>query len=200
MKLSEKLKKIGACDYAVEWVKDGHEVDAWQSCGNSSWMFWLLKKTATKKDCRKFVLIACDCAMLVKDRWLENDDGSANAIRLAYAWAHGEKVSLGELNAASEATNAAAWAAERATAWDARTDPRAATWNATNAASEAANAAISGAKAAISAAKGENPDAHATWAACAASASAWAMINLNDSNDKKCCDIIRNYFKTLPKF
>jgi len=48
MKPTTKLKKLGACIDAVEWVRQFKTLEeAWQKCERSDWMFWYYRKCNT---------------------------------------------------------------------------------------------------------------------------------------------------------
>ncbi len=45
MTLRDQLEKLGACDESLEWVRGKTIKQAWETCENTSWMFWILIKT-----------------------------------------------------------------------------------------------------------------------------------------------------------
>ena len=44
-----KLLRLGACEEAIEWVKDRSPQKAWDECNKPGWMFWLLQHTMREK-------------------------------------------------------------------------------------------------------------------------------------------------------
>jgi hypothetical protein len=176
MKFKDTLKKLGACGDAVEWVADRTEKQAWAECKRGDWMMWLIKKSHPKKVSlayrKKLVLCACDVAETSLKYVAKDEKRPAEAIRIARAWANGEKVTLKEVEAAANAAYAAANAANAAYAAYAAAYAAYAA-NAANAAN-AAYAAYAAAYAAYA--------ANAANAAYAAYAAAYA-------------DIVRKYFK-----
>jgi len=45
MTFREQLKKLNACDEALEWVGNKSLEKAWKTCSSSEWMLWVLTKT-----------------------------------------------------------------------------------------------------------------------------------------------------------
>jgi len=43
MKFREKLKRIGACQEAIDWVGDKSPKEAWMTCGEMFWMYWFVE-------------------------------------------------------------------------------------------------------------------------------------------------------------
>jgi len=128
MKELEKLKKLSACSGALEYVETKKTfTEAWKDCERGNWMLWLIGKTVGKpgdKSRRKLVLAACDCAELSLKYVKKGETRPAEAIKVARAWANGEKVTLDEVKAAADdayfaAYHAAADAAYAAYAADA---------------------------------------------------------------------------------
>ena len=121
MKFKDKLVKMGACDDAVEWVGDRDEKTAWAECKRGDWMLWLIKNRHPKVTLayrKKLVLCTCDIAETVLKHVPADEKRPAEAIRIARAWANGEKVSLHDVkNAAAYAAAAAAYAAAAAAAY-----------------------------------------------------------------------------------
>ena len=124
MKFKEKLKKLGACNSAIEWVGNRDSKTAWAECKRGDWMFWLIKTSNPKITLlirKKLVLCACDIADTVLEHVPKDEKRPAEAIRIARSWAHGEKISLDEIKSAAHAAvyaaNAAAHAAAHAAAY-----------------------------------------------------------------------------------
>ena len=116
MKFKDKLVKMGACDDAVEWVGDRDEKTAWAECKRGDWMLWLIKNRHPKVTLayrKKLVLCTCDIAETVLKHVPADEKRPAEAIRIARAWANGEKVSLHDVKNAAAAAYAAAYAADK---------------------------------------------------------------------------------------
>ena len=190
MTFQEKLKKLKACSDAVEWVGNRTAKQAWNECQRGDWMLWLIGNSNPKNTLalrRKIVLCACDIAETSLKYIPKTENRSAEALRIARAWAHGEKISTDQLIAASDAAGAASAAARSAR-------------DAAGAASAAASAAASDA-AWVAASDAAWVSAWAAWAAIAAawaaraaasdaaSAAAWASS----------ANIVRKYFQNPPK-
>lgn len=104
MKLQQYLKKINACEDAVQWVGDRNLQEAWGNCERGDWMLWLMQR-AELCDLRKLTLAKAKCANLV--RHLMKDKRSLKALNTAFAFAEG-KATKGELAAAAAAAATAA--------------------------------------------------------------------------------------------
>ena len=115
MKFKDTLKKLDACNSAIEWVGEKTAQQSWDQCKNGSWMLWLMKAKYKNKVPlairKKLVLCACDIAETVLKNVPKDEKRPAEAVRLARAWAKGEKVTLDEVKHA--ASNAAACSSSR---------------------------------------------------------------------------------------
>ena len=152
MKFKDQLKKLEACNSAIEWVGNKTTKQAWDACEKGSWMLWLISKTNPKVSLpmrKKLVLCACDIAETSLKHVKAGETRPAEAIRLARAWANGEKVTQQEVETAAYAANAA-YSAYAANAANAAANAAYAAANAANAAysANAANAAYAAANAA----------------------------------------------------
>jgi hypothetical protein len=111
---TERLGKLGACKEAVEWCLGYKSIEAaWRACEKGNWMLWLAGKLSgpsgnSKR--RKLVLAACECAQISLAYVKPGEKRPAEALKIATAWAMGEKVTLDEVKAA--AADAAAYAAD----------------------------------------------------------------------------------------
>jgi hypothetical protein len=134
MKFKDRLKNLKACSAAIEWVGSRTAASAWKECKRGDWILWLIDKSNPKITLamrRKLVLCACDIAETSLKHVPAGEKRPAEALRVARAWARGEKVSLDEVKTAAYAAYAAYAAAYAAYA----------AANAANAAYAAANAA-----------------------------------------------------------
>ena len=117
MTFKEKLEKLNACKSAIEWVGDRDIKTAWAECKRGDWMLWLVNASnprITLAMRKKLVLCSCDIAESVLKYIPQDEKRPAEAVRIARAWANGEKVSLNDVNAAYAAAYAAANAANAA--------------------------------------------------------------------------------------
>ena len=58
---SALLKKLGACDDAIEWAKSVKSLsEAWSKCDRADWMTWALNNISFRDD-KKIRLFACAC-------------------------------------------------------------------------------------------------------------------------------------------
>jgi hypothetical protein len=164
----EGLRKLLACDPAVEWVKQhgGSAADCWHDCDNGSWMGWLIGYMKLYESPQKLSLCLADiikpCSKILPEA------GAAEKTLRLYATG---KATIEKVNAAAEAAGkaaeAAGWAAGRAT--------EAAGWAAGRAAEAAGWAALAAGRATEAAgwAAGRAAEA-AGWAALAAGRAALA--------------------------
>jgi hypothetical protein len=130
--MKELLKKLNACEPAIEWAENKTWEEIYKTCHRGDWLLWLFKET-NPDDLQKITLAKGHCAATVLH--LMKDERSINAVKVAIAF--------GEGNASREDLNAAYTAAAAAAAADA------AYYAATNAAYAAAtNAAYAAAAAA----------------------------------------------------
>jgi len=161
------LKRRGACQEAVDWVKENEYeslADGWDKCQRSDWMLWLLDKVKYEND-RDLRLFACACVRAVWDKL--TDERSRNVVEVAERFAVGDATEE-ELTAARSAAAAAA-APAAAPAYSAARAAWSAAWSAWPVVRLAAESAYSAALATWS----------ATWlatrsAARSAAESAWA--------------------------
>ena len=109
-----RLRKLNACNLAVEWVKQhgGSAADCWRDCDNGSWMGWLIGYMKLYESPQKLALCLADiikpCSKLLPEAKVVE-----KTLRL---YATG-KATIEEVNAAAgaaEAAEAAVWAAGRA--------------------------------------------------------------------------------------
>jgi hypothetical protein len=133
--MKEILKKLNACDPAIEWVADRTIEQAVADCYRGDWLLWLAARLEI--DNRKLTLAKGMCANTA--RHLMKDEQSINAVDAAIAYGKGE-IGNNELANAAAAANAAAYADDDAYAAAAYAYAAAAA-NAVNAAAYAANAA-----------------------------------------------------------
>ena len=107
---TDKLRKLRACNDAVEWAKDYPSLTAaWKVCERADWMLWLLGRARAGR--KKIVLCACDCARLALPYVLDGEARPLKAIEIAEAWVRGEATIEDVRNAADAAADAAAYAA-----------------------------------------------------------------------------------------
>jgi hypothetical protein len=143
-KLVLKLKRLGACEEAVEWAEPYSTLaDAWEKCERGDWMLWLAGKARAKLCTRQqLVLAACECARLALGHVPAGEDRPRVAIETAERWARGE-ATLAEVRKAAAAAYAtyAAYAAAAANAAAAAYAADAADADAAYAADAAADAA-----------------------------------------------------------
>ena len=116
MKFTDKLKKMGACEVAVEFAaKYSSLQETWDACDRGDWMLWLIGKKAGKPDSKsrkKLVLTACKCARLSLKYVEKNDKRPLITIQTVEKWAKGQgDISLADVRAAYAAADAAAYAA-----------------------------------------------------------------------------------------
>ena len=108
MTLQEQLKKLNACEDAKEWAKDFTTLkEAWDVCHRGDWMLWIYKKIHPD-NLRELTLAKGYCANTV--RHLMKDERSIKAVDTSIAFGEG-RATLDQLNAASDAAYAAAYAA-----------------------------------------------------------------------------------------
>jgi len=134
MKHINYLKKLNACNDAVEWAKQFKSLqEAWDNCERGDWMLWLLGKQSGdpySKSRKKLVLTACKCARLSLKHVPKGENRPLRAIQTAEKWARGDRdVSLQDVRSAADAADAvyaagyaagyAAYAADAADAADA---------------------------------------------------------------------------------
>ena len=106
-----QLYRLGACYEAIKWVGDKEFEEAWASCEDMDWMFWLAEKL--KVDSKLSIQAACRCARLVLHLVLKGEERPKRAVETIEAWLEG-RASIEEIQAASEAAWIASCAATRA--------------------------------------------------------------------------------------
>ena len=84
----EKLKKLGACEDAVDWASQVSSLgEAWDSCERADWLLWLAARTSRRE---LVVAAACACARTVLHLVPEGEERPRLAIETAEAWTRGE--------------------------------------------------------------------------------------------------------------
>jgi hypothetical protein len=197
MKLKQLLKRLRACNEAIEWTEENNITtltEAWAKCERGDWMLWFAGKRSGEPESEKrkvLVLAACECARLALP--YAKSPTVLACIETTEKWARGD----GEFARVREARSAAAYAAADAAYADAAyaaayaTDADAA---AAYDAAAAAYAAAAYAAAAAAAAAGAAAYAAATYAAAAAADDADAR----NRTLKKCANIIRKHYPKHP--
>ncbi len=142
--LKRRLKSLGACSEAIEWLGKRDLATAWKECERPDWMLWLAGRIVDRK---LLVKAACKCAELalpIFEAEYPKDTRVRNCIAVTLMWVAG-KATLDEVRVARRGAAAAA-AAYAAHAADAA-------YAAANAAADAAYAADAAAYAACAAAR-----------------------------------------------
>jgi hypothetical protein len=195
-----KLKRIGACNEAVDWVKEhgGTSEECWSDCVHGDWMAWLTVKDAKKLHVSKRQLVSAlaDCAALSLkyfEKKYPDDKRVRDCIKTCRKYAKGEATDE-ELENAYAAASAASAASAYAASASAYAAASAAAYAAYAAASAASAAAYAYAYAAASAAS-----AAASAAAYAAYAVAHAYGIAREKTMKQCANIFRKHFQELLK-
>jgi len=115
MKEYAKIKSLGACQSALEWLQSYTDPQkAWGECERGDWMLWLLSCPSSDNESRKkLVYTACQCARLA----LPNikDERARKCIETTEAWTRGEASIAQVKDARSAAYDAAVFAANDAT-------------------------------------------------------------------------------------
>jgi hypothetical protein len=125
-----KLKQLGACDDALEWVATQPDAEtAWATCPRHEWLMWLLGELHIRGALTRqtLVLAACAAAETALPHVLAGEERPRVAIETALRWARGEatveevRVASADADAyyaraAARAARAAAHAAARAAA------------------------------------------------------------------------------------
>lgn len=115
--LKRKLKSLGACEEAREWLGKRDLETAWKECERPDWMIWLAGRIVDRK---LLVKTACKCAELalpIYEAKYPNDMRVRNCIAVTLKWVAG-KASLGDVATARRAAaDAAAYAAYAAYAY-----------------------------------------------------------------------------------
>lgn len=81
-KFQKLLENFEACDDARWWVGTKTPQEAWETCIESEWMFWILRRTSVDK--QLLVKLAADMALSIMH--LNDDPEVAEAIDAAEAW------------------------------------------------------------------------------------------------------------------
>ena len=111
------LKKLGACNSAVNYAHGITIQEAWENCHRGDWMLWFYRRQFPT-EIRKFTLAKAYCANTV--RHLMNDERSIKAVDVAIKFGYGFatqddlKSAAADADAASVAAYAAAAAAAAA--------------------------------------------------------------------------------------
>ena len=197
-KFIKKLKKLNAYSEAIEWVKTQKTPqEAWDLCERGDWMLWFAGKLSGKPESNSrkiLVLAACKCTRLVLKYIKKGEKRPLKAIQTAEAWAKNKKdVSLCDVKKAAYTAVADAAVADA----DADADADAA-YTATDAAAYAAAYAAytAAAYAAYTAVADADAAAYAAYAAAAAAAD--AVYAVRQKTLKKCADIVREFYPTIP--
>jgi len=194
-KLVKKLKKLEACEEAIEWAKQHNSMaQCWRECERGDWMLWFIGKLSGQPRSRsrkKLVLTACGCARLSLKYVPKGENSPLRAIQTAERYAQNE-ATLEEIRkaayAAADAYDAYAYASYAAYDADASDAYAAAAYAAADAAAYASCAS-------------DDADA-ADAAAYAADASAYAAAaaDAREQTLKQCADIVRKHYPTIPRF
>ena len=117
MEAIKELRKMGACQEAIDWLKTQPDwKTAWSTCERGDWMLWLLGSLSGSprtNSRHKLVLTTCQCARLALPYVAKDEGKSLEAIKTAEAWANRTKrITLQDVRKAA----AAAYAAAAATA------------------------------------------------------------------------------------
>lgn len=60
MRLATRLSKLGACDSAIEWVRDATDAQAtWEACNRPDWLLWLIGRRAGTRAKRRDLMRLC---------------------------------------------------------------------------------------------------------------------------------------------
>jgi hypothetical protein len=113
--LKRKLKLLGACSEALEWLGKRDLETAWKECERPRWMLWLAGEIVDRK---LLVKAACKCAELVLPIYeakYPKDKRVRNCIAVTLKWAAGE-ATLEDVTTTSHAAYVAAIAADAAIA------------------------------------------------------------------------------------
>lgn len=97
--MKELLKKLNACQPAIEWAGDKTWEEIYKTCHRGDWLLWLFKKTMEDNEAnlRLLTLAKGHCAATVLH--LMKDEKSINAVKVAIAFGEGN-ASREDLNAA----------------------------------------------------------------------------------------------------
>ena len=182
-KLVKKLKKLEACEEAIEWAKQHNSMaQCWRECERGDWMLWFIGKLSGQPRSRsrkKLVLTACGCARLSLKYVPKGENSPLRAIQTAERYAQNE-ATLEEIRKAADA-----YAAYDADASDAYA---------------AAAYAAADAAAYASCASDDADAADAAAYAADTSAYAAAAADAREQTLKQCADIVRKHYPTIPRF
>jgi len=91
----EKLKRLGACQEAVEWAaKFPSGQAAWDACERPDWMAWYISWSITKRGSRahrKLVGVIARCVRPVLKYVPKSEKRPKRALDLATRWSHGDR-------------------------------------------------------------------------------------------------------------
>src|SRR5882672_9978527 len=90
---STLLKKLGACEEAVEWSAGKSLKETWEQCERGDWLLWLVGYMVGKEGWpirQQLVLAACACAETSLKYVSKGEDRPRLAIETARKWARGE--------------------------------------------------------------------------------------------------------------
>src|SRR5271165_5649285 len=82
------LRKLNACEPAVNWVGDRDLKTAWEECPNIQWLLWFAGRSK-KLPVYKLVLAACACARISLKYVPAGENRPRLAIEAAEGWAAG---------------------------------------------------------------------------------------------------------------
>src|SRR5665213_2960325 len=94
MNFKDQLKKLNACNPAVEWAGDRDAKTAWKECKRGDWMLWLIDKAnpeITLAIRKKLVMCACEIVETSLKYLPKEEKRPAEALKIAMAWAKGQK-------------------------------------------------------------------------------------------------------------
>jgi hypothetical protein len=192
MTFKEKLIELNACESACLWVGNKTAQESWDTSERGDWMLWLMKYSAINTLAHRRKLIKCICEIAERSlKYLPKEENRpAEALKLAFKWADGEKVTKEALLKASDSAYAA-YIAEKATYANLTTATSANAVKAAHAAFTAYGATVTNvALAATNATNATNAAANVAYVADAAA---------NATEKKAQANIIRKYFKMMPK-
>jgi len=102
------LRRLDACDEAIEWYGDRDSEDAWRECQHGDWMLWIASKIGV--DRKRIVMASCDCVEPALQFVPDGEDRPRAAVDAARAWCQGA-ASYEEVRAAAAVADALANAA-----------------------------------------------------------------------------------------
>lgn len=106
-KLKKLLKKIGACEEAIDWIGERDLKTCWAQCERGNWMLWLCgsmngeRGWPTKKNIALAVCDFVESALPVFENEYPEDKRPRNAIETLRKWAN-EEVSIEDVMAIDE--------------------------------------------------------------------------------------------------